>query len=407
MKFAIMMRAMDQDSGFRSIVEGLVENMLRVDQENSYLLLYRTDKWFGRFAAAPNVKELLLPPSQKLIWDQWQVPRAARREGADIIFNPKFSVPLVSHCPVAMGLQEPAWFVWPEHYEWFDRTYMRLMLPLYVRRAAVIFPNSQFILDESRKFLPLPAEKVAVTHTAAKPYIARVTDPARLEAFRQEYQLPQRYILNVTRVDHPGVEGSRSFHPGKNPETTLRAFLELRHEIPHHLVFAGRRVKEYFEHLGFRESDFERVHFLGFVKHDEMASLYSLAEVFVIPSHYEGCPSTALEALAAGTPVVGSTQGGVPEIVGDVALLADPQDPAAFARHIRAILADPQLAERLRNRGPAQAAKFSWERSARTTIQGLVNAVLRSRPRAASPGQRAALPGGKAAPRQRHHSGRA
>jgi hypothetical protein len=70
MKIAIMMRAMDADSGFRAFTEGLVENMLRIDEENSYLLLYRTRKWLGHFSSFKNAKEILLQAPHKFLWDR-------------------------------------------------------------------------------------------------------------------------------------------------------------------------------------------------------------------------------------------------------------------------------------------------------------------------------------------------
>src|SRR3990172_5642086 len=181
MKIAIMMRAMDQDSGFRAYIEGLIENMLAIDPENSYLLFYRTANYVGRFSSFKNVKEVLLPAPHKFAWDQIVVPYRAWRERADVIFNPKFSVPLISHCPVAMGLQEPAWWAWPEHYEWWDVRYMKLMLPLYCRKAAHIFPNSNFILEENRKYLRLALNNTTVTHSAPKEYFRPVKDPVALE----------------------------------------------------------------------------------------------------------------------------------------------------------------------------------------------------------------------------------
>src|SRR3990172_3948975 len=112
MKIAIMLRAMDQESGFRAYVEGLVDTLLAIDPDDAFLLLYRTSKWFGRFGSRPNAQEVLLRAPNKLIWDQVAVPHRAWKERADIIFNPKFSVPLISPCPVAMGLQEPDWYAY-------------------------------------------------------------------------------------------------------------------------------------------------------------------------------------------------------------------------------------------------------------------------------------------------------
>src|SRR5262245_29674648 len=118
MNIAIMMRPIDQEnSGFHAFMKGLIENMLKIDRKNTYLLLYRTKKFLDYFSSYKNAKPILVKAASKLLWDQIAVPYVAWKHRADIIFNPKFSVPLISHCPVVMGLHETAWWVWPQHYE--------------------------------------------------------------------------------------------------------------------------------------------------------------------------------------------------------------------------------------------------------------------------------------------------
>jgi len=374
-KIAVMMRAMDQDSGLRFYVEGLVENMLRIDRRNFYVLLYRDPKSFGRFAAYDNAKEVLLAAPHKLVWDQLAVPYTAWKENVDILFNPKFSVPLICHCPVAMGLQEPAWWAWPQHYEWLDRHYERWMLPIYCRKAAHVFPMSYFDLEESRKYLGLPLRASTVTSAAPSPFIRPIREASVLKEIRERYSLPERFILSVTRVLHAGMDHSSSYFPGKNPETTLRAFCRCRGEIVQELVFAGRRVRDFLLRAGFAEEDFEGVHFLEFVRHEDIAGLYSLADLFVIPSYYEGFGLTLLEAMTCGCPVVASRTGACPEISGGAAILADPFDPADFADKIKRVLRDEQLRIAMRAKGLQRAASFDWTKSARNTILGLEETV--------------------------------
>jgi glycosyltransferase involved in cell wall biosynthesis len=379
MKIAIMMRAMDQDSGFRAYTESLIDTMLRIDGDDSYLLLYRTPKWFGRFTSYKNVKEVLLSAPHKLLWDQVAVPYKAWKERADVIFNPKFTVPLISHCPAAMGLAEPVWWAWPDHYERWDVRYMRTMLPLYCRKAAYFFPMSNFMLEENRQYLGLPFVNAAVAYSAPEEAFRPIDSAALLEQFRNKYQLPPRFILSVTRVDHPGLENSTSFHAGKNVDTTLRAFALCRKEIPHKLVIAGRRVHEYLVHRGFSNTDLKDVHFLGFVPHEELAQLYNLAELFVMPSFYEGFGLCLLEAMACGCPAVASQTGACPEVSGGAALLANPHDPADFAEKIMSVINDKDLRQELRAKGLQRAAWFSWEQTARLTLEGLKRAVNGSR----------------------------
>jgi len=377
MKIAVMLRAMDQESGFRAYIEGLMENILAMDRTNSYLLFYRATKWYGRFSLYENVKEMVLRAPHKFAWDQIAVPYRAWKEGADIIFNPKFSVPLVSHCPVAMGIQEPDWYVYPEYYEWFDARYMKAMLPIYCRKASHLFPMSLFNLEESRKHLGLPLKNVTVTYTCPGKHMKPMDDPFPLETFREKYRLPERFLLCITRVDHPGLDNfqKRKFFPGKHPETVLKAFILCREHIPQHLVFAGRRVRDYMVSLGFQEKDFTRVHFLPFVPYEELPKLYNTADMSIVPTYYDGCSTTMMESMACGCPVIGSKTDACPEIGGGAALYADPYNPSDFAEKIVLLAKDVDLRNELKIKCRERAAYFDWARTAELTLNGLLNAA--------------------------------
>lgn len=377
MKIAIMMRAMDQDSGHQAIIMGLVEHMLKMDTQNQYLLLYRTRKFFGRFKAYANATEKLITAPHKLLWDQVAVPYHAWKEAADVIYNPKFSVPLITHCPVVMGLHEPAWWAWPDHYEWFDRNYMKFMLPIYIRKSKHLFPISRFVVDECKKYINLPFDNVTITYPAPKPYFVRIDDAKLLEKISQQYKLPQHFILSVTRVDHPGLDNSDSFFPGKNPETTARAFLACKQKsgIPHQLVIAGRRVRDYFLHVGLSEEDLKDMRFLDFVPHEELPAMLSLAELFVLPSYYESYAMALVEAMSCGCPIVAADSGACPEITNGAALLADPYNVSDFAEKMCSVLTNQGLQTELRKKSLERARFFRWENTVTAVISQIEKTV--------------------------------
>jgi glycosyltransferase involved in cell wall biosynthesis len=181
--------------------------------------------------------------------------------------------------------------------------------------------------------------------------------------------------LGVTRVDHCGIEGSTNFFPGKNPQIALRAFLQIRDRIPHHIVLAGRRVREFFLHMGFTEADFERVQFINFLPFEELPKLYNLAEIVVHVPQYEGFGFALMGALACGVPTVTSKTGACPEVVEDAALLADPFDADNVAEKILQLVTDRALRADLRTKGLRRMSELTWDRTARITLDALVQVV--------------------------------
>ena len=118
-------------------------------------------------------------------------------------------------------------------------------------------------------------------------------------------------------------------------------------------------IKSRVEHL---------VRFLGFVPFDTLRCFYESAAAFVFPSRYEGFGLPPLEAMACGTPVVTSNVSSLPEVVGDAAVLVNPENVFDIARGIREALLDEPLRAELIRRGRLQAARFSWERTARAVL---------------------------------------
>lgn len=375
MKIAIMMRAIDQDSGFRKNTEELVETMLKIDQKNYYLLIYRMSKYYGRFASYPNVKEVLSKNVHKFLWDQVSVPFIALKERADIIFNPKFSVPLLSPIPVTMGLQEHGFFTNPEYYEKWDVRYQKFMIPRCVRKSVHLFPMSNFILEENRRILGLPLNNTTVLYSATDNRFKPVKDEDTLFKFRKIYNLPEKFILCVTRVDHPGLEGSNSFYGGKNPEIAFRAFRKIRNQIPHKLVFAGRKIKEYLYYTEGNDVDLSGVEFTSFIPYQEIHLLYNAADLFINPAPREGCPSTVLEAMACGKAMLLANTGGSADVGKGAALFAEPRNVDEFSEKMLSVLLNENNRKNLENNSLKRSTYFRWEKSATFCIEALERCV--------------------------------
>jgi glycosyltransferase involved in cell wall biosynthesis len=214
---------------------------------------------------------------------------------------------------------------------------------------------SEWSKQDALSYYALPEAKIKVIYEAPAPTFQPVSDPANLARVKQQYHLPQKFILNVGTIE-----------PRKNLSRLLEAFQPLLADWPDlKLVLIGKKgwlYESFFQRLQALGLE-ERVIFPGYVAEADLPAFYQLAEVFVFPSLSEGFGLPPLEAMACGVPVVSSNSSSLPEVVGEAGLLVDPTDTGALHQALRRILADGDLRTELRRRGLVQARKFSWQRA--------------------------------------------
>ncbi|MBI4301042.1 MAG: glycosyltransferase family 4 protein, partial [Chloroflexi bacterium] len=148
------------------------------------------------------------------------------------------------------------------------------------------------------------------------------------------------------------------------------ALLKRENDISYPLAIVGRRgwlYRDIFAQVE-REGLNQDIRFLDYVPEEDLPTLLSLAAIFVFPSLYEGFGLPPLEAMACGTPVVASNTSSLPEALGSAAILIDPQDTIAWAQGIHRLMEDERLRQELRERGLAQASRFSWSASAQKLL---------------------------------------
>lgn len=205
----------------------------------------------------------------------------------------------------------------------------------------------------------LDEAKIKVIYHGVSPRF-RPAGPEAVSAVRQRYGLPDRFVLSLGTIE---------------PRKNLTSLLEVWHAlssggVPPKLVIAGSKgwlYAPFFSKL--RELGLEdQVLFTGYVPEEDLPAVYSAAELFVYPSLYEGFGFPVLEAMACGAPVITSNTSSLPEVAGQAALLVDPTSLEELSAAIGRVLENQELRNQLRARGLEQAARFSWERTARETL---------------------------------------
>ena len=219
MRIGIMLRSLDEKGGIGVYTGNILRELLNLDQKNRYILFYRNAANRGRFIHHPNVSEQVVKAPNKAFWDQIAIPRACKREKIDVIFHPKFTVPLFAPCKAVMVVHGADWFI-PEQAKFYhplDVYYIRTVMPFYFKKSALVISVSQLTTDNFKQVLNLPPGKIETIYFGPAKHFNRVTDKTLLQNVRKRYNLPDKFILSLTKLG--GDERKNCLLPSPPQET--------------------------------------------------------------------------------------------------------------------------------------------------------------------------------------------
>ncbi len=339
----------------------LIEALQRIDSADTYCLF--ADSIQRQMWQRKTLRSRLQTIYHDLAWTHLWLLWRAHQERIDLLHVPSSVMPVHAPCPTVISILDTTVLQMPQNFNFWQRTYSRVFIPLSARRASRIVTISEQSKRDIVRCLHVVPEKVTVTYLAASPRFKPVSAQA-VRSVRQRYRLDS-FILTVGTLE-----------PRKNLSRLLEAYALLE-ETPYQLVHAGPQgwlfddVLAQVDRLGLRD----KVRFLGYVPLDDLVGLYNAASVFVYPSLYEGFGIPILEAMGCGCPVITSNVSAIPEVAGDAAQLIDPYNVAELASAIRRVLDEPGLADTMREKGYAHDRLFSWERCAQETLDVYRRAV--------------------------------
>jgi glycosyltransferase involved in cell wall biosynthesis len=362
MRIGMMLRSLDEHGGIGVYTRYLTEELLEIDRENQYVLFYRNPAHIGRFAQYGNVVERIIKAPNKALWDQVAIPYACWREKVDVIFHPKFTVPLLAPCKTVMVVHGADWFIseYARFYSRLDVAYIKAMMPLYCRRAALVLSVSQLTTDHFNSILKLPPGKMRTIYFGPGKQFTRVNDPRTLQNVKLKYGLPDRFILTLSKYGGGGR---------KNIEGVFKTYEMVHGKIPHKLIVGGKDCFRFRRDYGIPEDRYGRdILFPGWIDQSDLPAIYSLAELYLYPSNLEAFPIPITEAMACGTPIITSNTNGLKEIAGDAAVLVDPNQPEEIAAAVHNLLSDSNLRNSLTEKSLQRAKMFRWENCAKETL---------------------------------------
>lgn len=352
-----------QLGGNETYAVNLIEALAEVDPSNQYTLYVTKKSAVDRFSDRwPNFKIRRTLPHTPLVRIPLTLSAELRRNPVDVL-HVQYTAPPFAPCAIVATIHDLAFEHLPETFNRRSWMQLRLTVRKTARRAAHIITVSEYSRQDVIKTYGIEPERISVTHEAAPPGFTPVTDETELRRIRRTYGIERDYILALG-----------SIQPRKNLVRLINAYSSLWKErenaIPQ-LVIAGKR--------GWLEGETMRaaqlsaaapdIRFIGYVAEADLPALFSGAMCFAYPSYFEGFGLPVLEAMQCGTPVIAGNQTSLPEVAGDAAVLVDPFEETGIADALRSLIENPDRRADLRIKGIERAKNFSWQQTARLTLQ--------------------------------------
>ena len=344
-------------------ITGIGRNLIclldNAQSDTKYIIYTNADMVEEFRFSNPNVTVKSYPISKNssmknLLWTTFLFPFMALKEHADKALIPNFTLLLFKFVPTTVILHDLIEFNVPKKFskkKMFYRT--KLADPITARVADKIITVSENSKRDIQKFLGIKTDKISVVYNGVDQQKFRRMDSDRAKEILDDRKWPDRFILYVGTVDHPG----------KNAMNVIKAYEGLRKKGKYHgkLVIvgmpgAGYEVIENYVKESAYQSD---IIMTGYVSDEELVAFYSACDVFCFVSLYEGFGIPPLEALSCGAPVIVSNTSSLPEVVGSVGITIDPTDVTELEEKIILVTEGNWTANR--EKVSAHLEKFNWK----------------------------------------------
>ena len=307
------------------------------------------------------------------LWTQIGLPfyLFTRFQRPDVFFTPSHYSPRFSPVPTVMSIMDLSYIHFPSLFAKSDLYQLKNWTSYSVKQARKIFTISNASKDDILTIYKKKPSDVIVTHLGIKDGSGSIDKDSRenMEKLVEKFGLTNNYILFVGTLQ-----------PRKNIARLIEA-VSLLKDKDVQLVVVGKKGWIFEDILSAPEkfNISERVKFLDFVSDEDLPSLYKHAKIFVLPSLYEGFGLPVLEAMKNGCPVITSNTSSLPEAGGEAALYVDPENVQDIAEKIETLLKDEKLRDTMVKKGYEQIKQFSWEKTARQTLEVLEDVAKRGK----------------------------
>jgi len=370
-------------TGNETYVVNLARALARVDGGEHDYTLYVDPQAAAGPPVVPDARfrQRPLRPRMPLVRIPVSLPLEIGRRPVDVLHLQYNLPPFLPRCARVLAVHDISYEHFPECFRLRERLRNKIWVRASARRAETVIAISEYAKRDLVQTYGIDPERVVVTLLAADPEFRPPERRTETQEVRRRYEIDGPYLLYVGNIQ-----------PRKNLKRLIQAYGQLlaAGETQHRLVIVGQKAWLYsdvFEEAR-RAGLSEQITFTGYVPQEDLRHLYAGAGAFVFPSLFEGFGLPVLEAMACGAPVITSRTSSLPEVAGDAALYIDPYRVEELAGALRRLTHDDALRARLSAAGLEQAARFSWEETARQTLRAYEQAhtavACRTRPTQAS-----------------------
>ena len=351
------------DFGIGTYIRNLLRHLARLDGQTDFVIFCRPEDRDALAAVGENFRPVPETSGNYSIAEQFAIPWAIEREGVTLFHAPHYVLPPLVQCRSVVTIHDVIHLMFPQYLP--NRvafSYAKWSITQASQRATRVMTVSESSKRDILRFVDTEPDKIDVIYNAYDERFAMEPREEDVVRVRERYQLTDEFVLYAGNVK-----------PHKNLERLIDAFALVRKRGLDHLklVLIGDEISKYaaLRRAVHQHRLHQYVRFLGYLPQETLAVMYRLAGVFVFPSLYEGFGLPPLEAMACGTPVIASGVSSLPEVLGDAAMIVNPENVFDIARGIREVILEPEFRRELVHRGYERLKTFSWDTTAAQVLQ--------------------------------------
>jgi len=346
--------------GTETYARSLINALARQDSDNEYSVFLSKEAADLDVTPAPNFRRVVCPVvamkrAARYSWEQGVLPLQLLRENPALVHSLGYVIPLAARGPQVVSVHDVNYLGHTGRRTAIGRRAFRFFVERTVKRADKVITISEFSRGEIIRHMDVPGDKVQVIHLAGREVENGSAAPIP----------PSEIQRNIGR---PYIMAFSSLSAHKNIGRLVTAFRKISASVPHALVLVGHMPEKNAARSEIESTGDDRIIFTGHLPDAEVESLMQNASLFAFPSLYEGFGMPVVDAQHAGVPVACSSAGALPEVAGEGAVVFDPLSVDDMASALQRCLLDMDLRLTLIANGYENAKRFSWDKTARETL---------------------------------------